>query len=298
MLPDGPQLGGAPLNIAYRLCCLGDRGLLVTRVGRDEYGQLAILRMAELGMDTSLVQSDDQRPTGRVEVELDALGRPEFTIASDVAYDGIEVTYELMEAVQGVDCVCFGTLVQRTAGSRTTLQRLLAVVPGVPRFLDLNLRSDCYTWTTVEEALRDATLLKLNEDEARRLAFGCELAAEPLPELCDALIDRWNLTACAVTLGERGAFAATADGTRAYEPGYEVPVVDTCGSGDAFSAGFLHAYLRGERLAACCRLGGLMGALVATQAGATEPLAPVVLDQFVAARMPRTRDERLTPFEG
>ena len=298
LLPDGPQLGGAPLNLAYRLSCLGDRGLLVTRVGRDELGQLAILRMAELGMDTSLVQSDDQLPTGRVEVKIDAEGRPDFTILPDVAYDRIEMTYELMEVAQVVDCVCFGTLVQRTAGSGTALQRLLAMVPGVPRFLDLNLRKDCFSWSSIEEALGQATLLKLNEDEARRVAFGCDLSAEPFPELVEALMDKWNLAACVVTLGERGAFAITADGTRAYEPGYEVPVVDTCGSGDAFSAGFLHAYLRGEPLAECCRLGGLMGTLVATQAGATEPLSPVVLEQFVAARMPRIEDPRLTRHGG
>ena len=79
--------------------------------------------------------------------------------------------------------------------------------------------------------------LKMNEDEARRVAFGYDIPSHtPLPELCRALLQHGPLTACIVTLGEKGAFAVGADSQIVYVPGYEVTVADTCGSGDAFSA--------------------------------------------------------------
>ena len=290
VLPSGPSLGGAPLNLAYRLNTLGDHAFMVTRLGRDEYGQMAALRMAELGMDTTHIQWDDHRATGTVDVQVDAQGVPEFTIHPDVAYDAIEVTYELMEIVKAIDAFCFGTLAQRCPASALALTRLLDMAGPMPRFLDLNLRPECFSWNSITKALRDATVVKLNENEVRSVAWGFETPGEPLPDFCRFLIDRCQLDACVVTLGEKGALAMNASGEQIYEPGYQVEVVDTCGSGDAFSAAFLHAYLRKRPLAECCRLGCGLGALVATQPGATTQLAPGALDDFLNSPPPRIKD--------
>ena len=43
----------------------------------------------------------------------------------------------------------------------------------------------------------------------------------------------------AITLGEDGVLAGTADGVRSRRPGVPVTVVDTVGAGDSFSAGLL-----------------------------------------------------------
>jgi fructoselysine 6-kinase len=51
-----------------------------------------------------------------------------------------------------------------------------------------------------------------------------------------------------VTCGNRGAFFSDG-GTLLHEPAIKVPVVDTCGAGDSFIAGFLAAFC-GRRLAA------------------------------------------------
>jgi len=114
LLPAGAVLGGAPCNLAYRVNALGERGLIVTRLGRDARGREAYERLRGLGMDLSLVQWDDRKPTGTVPVILDAKGIPDFTIVEDVAYDGIDATPELLAEAGKADCVCFGTLIQRT----------------------------------------------------------------------------------------------------------------------------------------------------------------------------------------
>lgn len=270
LLPSGPALGGAPCNLAVRVNDAGGRGLLVTRLGRDALGDRALERLRERGLDVRLVQRDDARPTGTVPVRVDAAGVPDFTILPDVAYDRIEAAGEALAAAATADAVAFGTLAQRAAVSRASLGRLLDAAPRALKFLDLNLRRDCWTRETVEASLGRADVLKLNEAEERRLGELFGLPGEGLA-LRRAIADRWSLDAVVVTLGERGAAAVRGDET-AESPAPPVKVVDTCGSGDAFAAAFLLAHLEGRPLREALDRGNAMGARVAAQAGATEPL--------------------------
>src|SRR2546425_2341165 len=287
LLPSGPALGGAPFNFAYRVNSLGDRGLVVTRLGRDDYGRKALDQMTALGMDTTHVQQDDHRPTGTVQVSLDEKRSPEFLIVPEVAYDFIEVTYEALELAAAADCFCFGTLAQRAPGSRLTLHGLLDVSSKCLKFLDINLRKDCYSLQTISKSLKRANILKMNLQEAHYLADLFEISLTALPDFCAEMMEDWSLSCCLVTLGGHGAFTASADGKKVYVPGYEIKVVDTCGSGDAFSAGFIHEYLRGKSLADCCRFGNLLGAVVAMQRGATTPVSFEEVRHFLKADHPR-----------
>src|SRR5580765_7656067 len=67
--PEGPQLGGAPANVAWHLGMAGGWARLVSRVGDDAEGRRAIERLGEL-VDTSLVQIEPDRATGMVEVRV------------------------------------------------------------------------------------------------------------------------------------------------------------------------------------------------------------------------------------
>jgi fructokinase len=272
LLPAGPVLGGAPCNFAYRVNALGDRAIVVTRLGRDDLGQQAFERLQALGMDTTHVQWDEKRPTGTVPVKLDAKGVPDFTILPDVAYDFIETADALLNLASKADAICFGTLIQRTAVSRRTLYRVLDVAPGALKLLDINLRKACWSRETIAESLARADILKLNDSEVAALRELFGLRGKTLPALVREIRRRWSLEACVATLGERGAFlAGRSDEARV--PGVRVSVVDTVGSGDAFTAGFLHAWLRGRPLAECGRLGNALGSMVAAQPGATTPIA-------------------------
>jgi fructokinase len=287
LLPSGPVLGGAPCNFACRVNSLGDRGVIVTRLGRDDLGRKAFERMIELGMETGYVQWDDRHPTGTVPVKVGPDGAPDFTILPDVAYDYIEETESLQALVERADGVCFGTLVQRAPVSRWTLDRILDAAGGAVKLLDINLRKDCHTRETIEGSLGRADILKLNDSEARYLAGLFGLPAGSLPEIAEALLGEGSLSLCLVTLGGKGALAVSSKGERVYVPGYEVEVVDTCGSGDAFTAGFFHAFLSGQSLAEACRQGNILGAMVAAQAGATAPISSAEIEAF--ERAPRRR---------
>jgi len=297
LLPSGPAPGGAPFNLAFRINSLGDRGIIVTRVGRDELGRKAMERMAGWGMDASQVQMDNHHPTGTVKVTLDDKGNPEFLINPEVAYDFIELTDELLDLAAAADCLCFGTVAQRARTSRLSLQRLLEAAGKGARFLDVNLRKDCFYRETITESLRKATILKLNLQEAHYLAELFAISLSSLPEFCAEIIEEWSLSCCLVTLGQHGAFGASASGTKVYVPGYEIKVTDSCGSGDAFSAGFIHEYLRGRSLADCCQLGNALGTMVAMQPGATTPVTIEEVRHFLKAKRGRFHESSLRPFE-
>jgi fructokinase len=293
LLPSGPVLGGAPCNFACRVNALGDRGVIVTRLGRDDLGQKAYERLIELGLETGYVQWDEHHPTGTVPVKIGPDGQPDFTIVPDVAYDYIEETEPLQSLVSRAEGVCFGTLVQRSAVSRWTLDRLLEGAGRAVKLLDINLRKDCYTRETIEASLGRADLLKLNDSEARYLAELFGLPSGSLPEIAKALLGEGSISHCLITLGGKGALAVSSQGERVYVPGYEVEVVDTCGSGDAFTAGFFHAYLAGLPLAECCRRGNVLGAMVAAQAGATAPVSRAEIEEFERTPRPRVVDPTL-----
>jgi fructokinase len=296
LLPSGDVLGGAPFNFAYRVNSLGDRAIIVSRLGQDDRGHRAWAQIQQLGLERSCIQRDASRPTGTVPVRLDEEGNPDFTIIPGVAYDCIQLTEELLARVPSVDCFCFGTLVQRSQASRRTLHELLAASPDSLKVLDINLRKDCYTPDTVRGSLERADILKLNEDELRYLGELAELGADALPELCGRVLERWQLTVCLVTLGGRGAFAATKRGEQVYVPGYRVNVQDTCGSGDAFTAAFIHHYLSRRPLAECVQAGNALGALVASKPGATTPVGEDEVQALLAGSQDLLIESSLRAF--
>jgi fructokinase len=80
----------------------------------------------------------------------------------------------------------------------------------------------------------------------------------------------------AATLGAEGSMITTREGTFRH-PGFPVKLVDTVGAGDAFTAGLLHAYLRGASPLVMAMIGNLCGSYVAGQQGATPPLSPELI---------------------
>ncbi|HRV09486.1 MAG TPA: PfkB family carbohydrate kinase, partial [Acidobacteriota bacterium] len=81
LFPDGSEvLGGAPFNVAWHLKGLGERPLMITRIGDDQRGRAILDRMLSAGLDVAGVQMDEEHPTGTVRVLLDSAG-PRFQIA-------------------------------------------------------------------------------------------------------------------------------------------------------------------------------------------------------------------------
>ena len=140
------------------------------------------------------------------------------------------------------------------------------------------------------EALEIAPMYESN---AKKLPVG---SVAGLPALVSALIEKNALSYCVLTLGDRGVFAGSGEGEMLYLPTYQVEVADACGSGDAFTAGFLHVLLLGGSLREACRYGNALGSLVASQNGATQSVSPKEIEELMARGEPDRIEPALAAF--
>lgn len=276
LLPTGPQLGGAPANVACHAAALGARAAVVSCVGDDPLGRDAVAILRSRGLDTEAIEVLPGVPTGTVHVAVDATGHPTFDIVRDVAWDRLSAGGAGSAAgdrVAAADAVCFGTLAQRTPGARSAIRGWLAAVrPGALRVFDVNLRPPFHAPGVIEASLGCADVLKLNEDELPVLAAQLGLGGDAASQ-ARAMAGRFGLRAVALTLGARGAALLLGDRWTT-EPGRVVAVRDAVGAGDAFTAALILGLLRGWDAADILRRATDVAAFVCTQPGATPTLPP------------------------
>ncbi|UOG77122.1 carbohydrate kinase [Hymenobacter tibetensis] len=234
VLPVGRQPGGAPYNVARHLQHFGQPVQLVSRVGNDELGGELLAVMQQQGLDCQLIQRSQSHLTGVVKVNEEG-GRRTYKIVEPVAWDYVQHSEQLRSAVAGARMLVYGSLAARRSVTRETLYRLLQVA----RFnvFDVNLRPPHYTPMVVQYLLRQADLVKLNEQELREIMgwFGQPATeATALPWLAA----HFHLQAICLTKGAAGVTL-----WQQYQPCHYPTVTglehDTLGSSDAFLAALL-----------------------------------------------------------
>jgi fructokinase len=287
VLPEGPRLGGAPANFAVMAGRLGNHAVLLSRIGRDDLGRMALVRLEPLPVDTSFVETDPAHETGRVTVYFEA-AQPHYTIHQPAAWDFLELSDEWVKLAERADAICFGSLAQRSLESRQTIQTLAAqTTSNCIRVFDVNLRVPFYSGEVIQESLELATVMKMNDTEVPLvlgllgLQGGDGLEPGPLNanaerQGAERLLNEFpTLQMVAVTRGGHGSMLVTRDEWHEH-PGLPVKVADTVGAGDAFTAAMTHYLLRGADLATLNEAGNRWGGWVASQSGAMPPLADQV----------------------
>ncbi|WP_018863284.1 carbohydrate kinase [Thioalkalivibrio sp. ARh3] len=229
VFPDGQRvLGGAPFNVAWNLHQLGEPVCFVGGIGNDPAGAAVQARMEAIGMDTRGLYRHPAAPTGEVRVEL-AHGEPSYTIVPDQAYDDVPAAWA--DALPASTPLLYhGTLALRR-GNHDLLARLRERAGH--RFVDVNLRDPWYTRDTTLDLIRDADVVKLNQDELATLVPG---AADDEAET--ALLEQAGIRqALVVTAGAGGASIRTINGERFAAPAPPLPELrDAVGAGDAFAS--------------------------------------------------------------
>jgi len=269
LLPTGKQLGGAPANFAYITSLQGDRGVVASRVGTDVLAREALDKLRALRLSTDYVQRDAEHLTGTVRVDIDGAGQPRYEIIEGVAWDFLAWTPEWNVLARDADAVCFGSLAQRSEESRSTIRKFLqATRPETIKIFDVNLRQTFYSFDVLSAAFDIANIVKLNHEELPRVMQLLGLDYDGDVSSAVRLRETKSLKLVCVTRGENGSVLADEHGTHAH-PGFAVRVVDTIGSGDAFTAGLAHHYLRKANLADMNEVANRLGAWVASNAGAT-----------------------------
>lgn len=270
-LPEGIFLGGAPLNVAFHLNRMGNAALPVSRVGRDYLGEETRRRLESFDVTTSLIQTDPELRTGTVQVVLDSGGDARYEIVEPAAWDRIGWTPGLA-AASGARALVYGSLATRSPGNAEVLEKLIHAIPF--RLCDVNLRPPYDDPDNARSWASRADVVKLNEEELERLA---PANSGGLHGQARALADQLGAETLVVTRGGAGALVLRG-GEFLDSPAPEVEVRDTVGAGDAFTAAFLDALLRGLPAETALQRALRLGALVAGRRGAQPDYDPSALD--------------------
>jgi fructokinase len=265
-LPEGLFLGGAPFNVACHLRAAGTPVSMVSRVGNDRLGDEVLRRATRYGVGVDLMQVDAALPTGFVRVRVDERGNGNYEICEPAAWDAIEATEMLLARAARARAIVFGSLAQRNAVSRATIERFWSVAADALMVFDVNLRPPYEDADVVQRSLEHTDVVKMSSAELVRLSewFGWKGSA---PSRMRRLSEQFGCGVVCVTRGGEGA-ALLHDGAFTEHPGFPAEVRDTVGAGDAFLAVLLSGLLAGHSDAELLQHANLMGAYVVTQFGA------------------------------
>jgi 5-dehydro-2-deoxygluconokinase len=310
-------LGGSSANTAFGCARLGLRAGLISRVGDDAMGRFLTETIAREGCDVSHVGVDPSRLTAAVVLGIEdkdtfpliflrencadmAIGEAEI----DEAYIAhsrallITGTHFSTEYIAGISNRALDHA--RAHDVRTVLD-----IDYRPVLWGLTKRGDgatryiaSDTVTAHLQRMLPRFDLVIGTIEEFNIAGGSDDIMATLREVrrCTkaVLVVKRGPMGCAVIDGAiPESLDAAFNGT-----GVRVEVLNVLGAGDAFSAGFVSGWVRGEEYDACVRYANACGALVVSRHGCA-PAMPtrVELDYFLANadRIPRPdRDATLT----
>ncbi len=302
-------LGGSSANIAFGVARLGLRAAMISRVGDEQMGRFLLETLQREGCDTSQVQVDPERLTGLVLLGLK--DRDTFPLlfvrenCADMAVDAAAIGEDFIAG-------CRALLITGTHLSTPTVRAAsLAALGhagrhGVVRVLDIDYRpvlwgltkrgeganryvADAAVTAKLQEVLPQFDLL-IGTEEEFMIAGG--VAGDLLA--CLRRVREVTAAALVVKLGAKGCcFIEGAVPARLEDAptaiGERIEVLNVLGAGDAFAAGLMSGFLRGEEFLGAARIANACGAIVVSR-HACAPAMPTPAELahwFSGQRLPK-----------
>ncbi len=310
-------LGGSSANTAFGCARLGLKAGLISRIGDDALGHFLVETIAREGCDVSHVSTDPTRLTGAV--VLGIKDRDSFPLifvrenCADMAIAEADVEEPYIASARAL--LITGTHLSTEYINRiSTLALERARKNDVRTVLDIDYRP--VLWGLTKRGDGETRYIRADNVTAhiQRMLPMFDLVIGTIEEFAiaggsgDIMASLAAIRAVtpATLVVKRGPLGcAVIDGAipRSLDEafngsGVKVEVLNVLGAGDAFSAGFLSGWVRGEDYDACCRYANACGALVVSRHGCA-PAMPtrVELDYYLehAHEIPRPdQDATLT----
>ena len=254
--------GGKGSNQAVAAARLGASVSIISKVGLDEFGNIARRTWADEGIDTRFVIDTAEFATGSSSITVNETTGDNAIVV--VPGSGFRLTCDELELAR--DAIAESAMFMTCLELPMDVVRhglALAKSLGVPTILNPApaqlLADDLY-------ALCD--YITPNETEATRLAGVTVSDAESAERAAEVLLAR-GAPRVIVTLGEQGALIKTATLT-AHVPAYRAgAVVETTGAGDAFNGGLAVALAEGAEIMDAVRFGCAAAAICVSRYGTT-----------------------------
>jgi sugar/nucleoside kinase (ribokinase family) len=256
------SLGGNGANTSAALAKLGVPVKLIGGVGRDAFGDAALARLAECGVDTELVARTDA-PTAATTALVRSDGTRAFLHRPGVSRMLFAEPYTLPSGHAHLHIGNPFAILHL----RAQAPRLLADARAMGMTTSLDTAWDALgEWMQViAPCLPHTGLFFTNEDEARMLTGSTDPAAAA------ATLRGAGASIVVMKLAARGCAVFSAQGEWRV-PAFEANTIDTTGAGDCFAGAFLAATARGYPLPEAARFANAVGALNVQSLGATSGL--------------------------
>ncbi len=262
-------VGGAEANLAILLSRLGHRVQFISRVGADAFGQRIRQTLESEGVNTAGLLTDEAAPTGVYFREWlpDGARRVWYYRAGSAAsrLAPSDVHPDVFTGIRLLHVSGITPALSSTCAAAVARAIELAHAAGALVSFDPNYGPALWDPAAAQQALlplmATVDLLLLSHEDSRAL-----LGVDDEEEVLHA---GSALGAKMVVLrqAERGACAWDGAARSAAPPVQVAQAVDPVGAGDAFNAGFLSAWLRGQSLAEALHQGARLGAATVATTG-------------------------------
>lgn len=261
--------GGKGFNQAIAAGMAGGDVDVVVKIGRDSFAELAVRQLEKSGMSAEHLIYSDQEPTGTALILIDENTAQNSIIIVPGACG--TVTPQEVLALEPLVCRAQYVLTQL----ETNLDATQAVIDMAHKCGAKNILNPAPAMPVSDELLAQADIVTPNELEAEAITgIGID-GPEAAGRAAQYFFER-GVGSVVITLGSRGAYAATPAGARMIDP-FQVEAVDTTGAGDAFNGGLVVALSEGKELFEACRFASAVAALCVTKMG-TAPAMPARAD--------------------
>ncbi|KRE62040.1 PfkB family carbohydrate kinase [Nostocoides sp. Soil756] len=293
-------VGGVGRNIAENLARLGTPTALVAAVGRDAAADTVLGRTTEAGVDCRHVVLS-RHPTGTYTALLDHAGDLHLAVADMRATD--ELTVGDLAVVPSLLSGA-GALVVDCNLHVDVIRWLLttAAAAGVPTVLEpVSVAKATEAAPALDGSVPLHTVTP-NVDELAALVGGP--VADTVDDIVRAagLLHARGVERVWVRRGTRGSLLSVDAGVGGDDAGRRVVLVaapavdvaDVTGAGDAMTAGYVHAVLRGEGVVEAARTGQVLAGLTCAS---PDTVRPDLTAALVAAHLTPTRPatEEISP---
>ncbi|MFI8067973.1 5-dehydro-2-deoxygluconokinase [Streptomyces sp. NPDC086033] len=261
----GKYLGGSPTNVAVAAARYGHSAAVITKTGRDPFGDFVRQALDGYGVDSRFVGTSDIAPTPVTFCEM--FPPDDFPLyfyrlpkAPDLDIEAGELD---LDAVR--DARIFwvtGTGLSEEPSRSATLAALAHRARAGATVFDLDWRQmfwadPAQARAFYAEALRHVTVAVGNLDE-------CEVATgEREPYAAAKALLAAGVELAVVKQGPKGVLAMDGDGSVVEIPPVQVDVVNGLGAGDAFGGALCHGLLSGWDTRRAVSFANAAGAIVA-----------------------------------
>ena len=238
---------------------------MITKVGDDVFGKVALDFYRSEGMNTDLIFIDKEKETGSALIMVDDVtGQNQILVVSGACG---HITDEDIEKAK-----------QTIISSQIILLQLEVNLDANWKVIDIAHKNGVKVVLNTaparvvdDEILAKVDLLTPNEVEASVLS-GIEVVTHDDARRAADVFQKKGVNEIVITMGAQGAYVRS--GSRDLViPRHTVDAVDTTGAGDAFNGGLVTALAEGKDLFEAAEFANVVGALSVTKKG-TAPAMP------------------------